>query len=199
MSTDLETISDLELDADIRLFEEMFSAKARFFDQMVENRGPESTAELRNLRQENVYEIAEFYYLLKIFKVDTPSKLRKFGITHNENIEELLLNKAERNKLGVQPQRLQEALFDTEEKLDRLKMNCNSGKIRMSQSDLGRFVVEYMSFETCRTTVKILSDAGYLENSKSPFGAILIASNGKLEEIFSRYIRSFRKAVMHNL
>ena len=199
MAIDLETDADAELEADILLFEEMFSAKARFFDQMVESRSPDSTVEIRELRQENIYEIAEFYYLLKIFKINSPAKLRKFGKSHNENIEELLQNKPERDKLGVQPQRLEEAVFDTEEKLDRLMANCRNGKIRLSQSDLARFVVEYMSFESCRTTVKILSDAGYLERSKSPFGAILIGSNGKLEGIFSTYIRSFRKGVMQHL
>lgn len=196
MTVDLETDAESEFDADIRMFEEMFSAKARFFDQMVESRSSDATVEIRELRQENIYEIAEFYYLLKMFKINTPAKLKKFGKSHNQNIEELLQNKSERIKLGVQPQRLMEAMFDTEEKLDRLKANCKNGKIRLSQSDLARFVVEYMSFESCRTTVKILSDAGYLELSRSPFGAKLIRSNGKLEDIFSSYIRSFRKGVM---
>ena len=87
-------------------------------------------------------------------------------------------------------------MFDSEEKLDRLEANCGNGAAQFSQSDLARFLVEYMSFESCRTTVKILSEAGYLSLSKSPFGANLIRSNGKLEDIFSSYIRSFRKGVM---
>jgi hypothetical protein len=194
-----ESDAQSEFDADIKLFEEMFSAKARFFDQIVEGRDANSEVEVRDLRQENIYEIAEFYYLLKMFKIDTPSKLRKFGESHNSNIVELLQNKHELDKLGVQPQRLREAMFDTVEKLDRLEANCGDKTIWMSQSDLARFLVEYMSFESCRRSIKILSDAGYLTLSKSPFGSILVSSNAKLETIFGRYIRSFRNGIMNVL
>jgi len=188
--------TDAELEADIRLFEEMFAAKARFFDQIVVNRVSEGSLEIRDLRQENVYEIAEFFYLLKVFGIDSPAKLRKFAESHTRNIEELLGDKAQMAKLGVLPQRLRGARFETVEKLDRLVANCGNGAIHLSQSDLARFLVEYMSFESCRTSVKILSRVGYFKLSKSPFGAILVTSTGMLEDIYGAYIRSFRQGIM---
>lgn len=192
----VEKSPETELEADIRLFEQMFSAKARFFDQIVDNRTDPSSVESRDLRQENVYSIAEFYYLLKVFGIDSASKLRKFAESHNKNVEELLENSEQREKLGVQPQRLRDARFETSDKLDRLVLNCGENTIRISQSDLARFMVEYMSSESCRTSVKILTDAGYLRRVKSPFGAVLVQSTGALENIYGDYIRSFRKGLM---
>ncbi len=193
---EVATSFDAELEADIRLFEEMFTAKARFFDQIIENRNSNADLEVRELRQENVYEIAEFYYLIRVFGIDSPVKLKKFARSHNKNVEELLGNKSQLEKLGVQPQRLQDARFETPEKLERLVLNCGKGGIRLSQTDLARFLVEYMSFETSRMTVKILGEAGYLKLSKSPFGAVLVKSTGQLEDIYGDYIRSFRKGIM---
>ena len=199
MTGKVETSLQSELVADIKLFEEMFSAKARFFDEIVERRDQDSKVEIRELRQENIYEIAEFYYLLKIFEINTPDKLRHFGESHNANILDLLANRNEMEKLGVQSHRLQEAMFDTTEKLDRLAANCVGQLIWLSQSDLARFLVEYMSVESCRRSIKTLSNAGYLTLAKSPFGSILVRSNTKLEHIFGRYIRSFRKGIMKAL
>ncbi len=160
---------------------------------------PESTVEIRELRQETVFVIAEFFWLLRVFEIDTPEKLRAFGETHNRNILELLNKKEDRIRLGVHAPRLREALFDSEDKLDRLEANCGNGAARFSQSDLARFLVEYMSFERCRSTVKILTDAGFLKAYKSPFGAILICSSGQLEDAFADHILSFRKALDEKL
>jgi len=192
----VEQGADRELEADIRLFEEMFAAKARFFDQIVERKNANGAVEVRDLRQENIYQIAEFFFLLKVFGIDSAARLRKFAESHSRNIDELLSDKAQLEKLGVQPQRLRDARFETPEKLDRLAANCGEMGIRLSQSDLARFLVEYMSFESCRTTVKILSKTGYFALSKSPFGAILVSSNGRLEQIYGDYIRSFRKGLI---
>ena len=191
----LDKESSAGLEADISLFEEMFSAKVRFFDDMVENREPGSAVAVADLRQETIYEIAQFFYFLKVFGIDSPENLRVFALSHNKNIEDLLENGEDRDKLGVQKTRLQDALFDTDEKLERLEVNCGAGPIKMSQSDLARFLVEHMSSETCRAGVKVLGDAGYLRLSKSPFGAILIRSSGALEEVFAGYIRSFRRVL----
>ncbi len=190
---DMENKSDL--DADITLFEEISSARMRFFDEIVDCRSADSTVKVRELRQETVFVIAEFFWLLRVFEIDTPEKLRAFGETHNRNILELLDNNEDQIRLGIHAPRLREALFDSEEKLDRLEANCGYGAVQFSQSDLARFLVEYMSFERCRSTVKILTDAGFLKASKSPFGAILICSSGQLEDAFADHIRSFRRAL----
>ncbi|MDX1485326.1 MAG: hypothetical protein R3229_12685 [Alphaproteobacteria bacterium] len=195
MRIDIDKQPAAELEADLALFEEMFSAKARFFDEVVDNRRPESGVEVSELRQETVYALAHFFYLLKVFKIDTPEKLRNFALAHNQNIRDLLEDRDERERLGIQPQRLEGAMFNTDDNLQRLEMNCGPKGIRLSQSDLARFLVEYMSAETCRGGIQVLCEAGYLNRSKSAIGAVLITSNGVLEDLFAGYIRSFREAL----
>ncbi len=199
MSAGLDMENKSDLDADITLFEEISSARMRFFDEIVDCRSADSTVKVRELRQETVFVIAEFFWLLRVFEIDAPEKLRAFGETHNRNILELLDNNEDQIRLGVHAPRLREALFDSEEKLDRLEANCSNGTVQFSQSDFARFLVEYMSFERCRSTVKILTDAGFLKASKSPFGAILISSSGQLEDAFADHILSFRKALDEKL
>ncbi len=195
MRIDVDKQPQAELDADLALFEEMFSAKAAFFDDLVENRRDGASLEVSELRQNTIYAIAHFFYLLKVFGIDGPDALRNFAFTHNQNMVELLEDKDERAKLGIQPQRIEGAIFNTDDNLDRLKMNCGTRGIRLSQSDLARFLVEYMSAETCRNAVAVLHDAGYLKRSRSAFGSVLISSNGALEEYFAGYVRSFRLAL----
>ena len=199
MTTDLDKGNNSDLDADITLFEEISSARMRFYDEIVDCRAPDSSVKVRELRQETVFVIAEFFWLLRVFGIDAPEKLREFGETHNRNILELLDNCEDQIRLGIHAPRLREALFDSAEKLNRLEANCSNGTAQFSQSDLARFLVEYMSMERCRSTVKILSDAGFLIASKSPFGAILISSSGRLEDAYADHIRSFRRALDEKL
>lgn len=191
----IEKQPEAELEADIALFEEMFAAKSAFFDAVVEGCVAESDVRPSDLRQETVYAIAHFFYLLKVFGVDGPEGLRNFALAHNQNMAELRADEEERTRLGIQPQRLDGAFFNTDDNLERLKLNCGPKGVRLSQSDLARFLVEFMSAETCRNTVAVLNKAGYLKRSKSALGAVLISSTGVLEELFAGYIRSFRLAL----
>jgi len=181
-----------ELDQDIRLYECIAAARANFYDQIVERSNPEAKADPRELRGDTVYQIAEFFYFLHIFGIRTPQKLRALAEIHTDKISKLMKNPEEQKKLGVYAQRLGDALFDSEEKLERLIIHSADGLIRLSQSDLSRLLVEYMSPETCRQAVKVLGEAGYLRLTKSPFGAILVSSSGDLEEIFAEHVRNLR-------
>lgn len=199
MTADSDKVNESDLDADITLFEEISSARLRFFDEIVDGRSADSTADVRELRQETVFVIAEFFWLLRVFEIDSPDKLRTFGETHNRNVLELLENKQDQIRLGINAPRLREALFDNVEKLDRLEANCSNGRPQFSQSDLARFLVEYMSFERCRSTIKVLVNAGFLKASKSPFGSVLVCSSGQLEDAYANHIRSFRSALDEKL
>lgn len=190
---DLDKESSVEIEADISMFEEMFAAKVSFYDEMVGNRDAESAVAIAGLRQETIYEIAQFYYFIKVFGIDSGENLRVFALSHNANIKDLLDNGSDQDRLGISKKRLNDALFDSDVMLDRLETACGEGPVKMSQSDLARFLVEHMSTETCRAGVKVLSDAGYLRLSKSPFGAVLIQTNGTMEQVFGSYIRTFRR------
>jgi hypothetical protein len=183
------------IEADIAVFENVSLARARFFDGIVENRNKNAGIGARELRQDTVYQLAEFYYLLGVFEISGGDGLARLGKAHNRKIEELCDSPDLHDKLGIQPQRLEDAMFDTDDKIARLQANCGANGVRLSQSDLARFVIEYMSPETCRTVVKVLAEAGYLHLTNSPFGAVLVASNGRLEEIYGEHIRSLRRAL----
>ncbi len=194
MSIDLEDRRQDDLEADIAVFENVSLARAFFFE-VVENRNKDSGVGARELRQDTVYQLAEFYYLLGVFEIDSGDGLARLGKAHNRKIEELCESPDLHDKLGIQPQRLHDAMFDSDEKFARLQANCGANGVRLSQSDLARFVIEYMSPETCRNVVKILAQAGYLHLTNSPFRAVLVASNGRLEEIYGEHIRSLRLAL----
>lgn len=190
-----------DLDLDIRLYEQLSAAKSAFFDEIVAHCAAQDADSFNpsDLRSETIFQIAEFYYFLKIFDIQSPARLREFAKIHTDKVAELLNSKEEQAKLGVYPQRLSDALFDTEEKLDRLTIHCGEELLRLSQSDLARLLIEYMSPETCRQAVKVLGLAGYVRLSKSPFGAVLVASSGELEAIFAQYVRDLRMAIFSDI
>ncbi len=194
---DVNREPQIEIEADFILFEEISSAELRFFDAIIENRRRGSAVKVVALRQDSIFEIAKFYYLLKLCKIDGPKKLRDFAICHNQKIEALLKNTRKRTKQGLHPDRLCSALFDTEQKLDVLAATSGTNRIKLSQSSIAKFLVEHMSSETSRAAIKILCGAGYLSQAKSPFGAILVHSTGRIEEHFEFYVRSLEKALKH--
>ena len=191
----LERESLEETEIDIRIFEEMFVAKVGFFDEVVANRSPGSSVNTRELRQNHVYDLAQFFCLLNLFGITNAPKLKSLAETHNEHLKQVLDDEEDMERLGVQPERLRNALFDTDEKLGRLVANCGTNGIRLSQADIERFMIECMSTETCRATIRTLCAAGYFHEVQSPYGPKLMGSTGKLEKIFHSYIRGFRKAI----
>ena len=181
-----------EFETEIAVFENVSLARARFFDEVIENRNKKSQVEGPELRQESVYNIAEFYYLLKLFKIKSADELARLGEAHDRKIKELCDSDELHDKLGINSPRLMDAMFDTEDKIARLKLNCGTSGVRLSQTDLARFMIEYMSSETCRGVIKILAESGYFHLIKSPYGAVLVTSTGRLEEIYSAHIRVLR-------
>ena len=177
------------------LFEEISSAKFRFFDAIAASRQRGSAVKVADLRQDYILEIAKFYYLLKLCKIDSPKKLRELAIFHNRKIEALIKIRENKPKKGPHRDPLHSALFNTDQKLDRLEAHSGTNRIELSQSSLAKFMAEHMSSETCRSAVRILSETGYLSRAKSPFGAILIRSTGRIEEHFETYVRSLGKAL----
>ena len=82
------------------LFEEISSAKFRFFDAIAASRQRGSAVKVADLRQDYLLEIAKFYYLLKLCKIDSPKKLREFAIFHNRKIEALIKTRGNKPKEG---------------------------------------------------------------------------------------------------
>ncbi len=97
-------------------------------------------------------------------------------------------------RLGLREDRIRNSAFD-EESIMKVVVNHAHTPPAFDQSDLARFLVLLMSQESCRTTVVALAKAGFLRRSKSAFQSMLVQSNGTLEAIFSRHLRTLRHAV----
>ena len=184
-----------ETGMDLRFLEAMRQAKKDFFDDITEHAVVRDDYFLAELRQEPVYQISEFFYLLTAFGVDSEEKIRRYGQLHNHFMSDLLNDRLKMKRLGLREDRIRKATFN-EEGIMKLIVNHAHAPPAFDQSDLARFLVLLMSQETCRTTVVALTKAGFLMRSKSAFKSILVQSNGSLEAIFSRQLRRLRITVV---
>ena len=64
---------------DIRTCEALHEAKAVFQDALVEGSAIQDRHFVGQLRQEPVYQIAEFFYLLRAFRLDSEDKIRRYA------------------------------------------------------------------------------------------------------------------------
>lgn len=95
-------------------------ARASFFDNLVnaarsyasENGLPSlSPDHVDVLRSEEVFQVAEFYYLVKKFDLGDPRRVRPFLLRHNDDINKLIADKERRHAQGLTESRLKEAFF----------------------------------------------------------------------------------------
>ena len=63
------------------------------------------------LRQEPAYQMAEFFYLLRAFRLDDEAKIRRYAELHNQHLEELQADRAKLRRLGLSPTRIQKGMF----------------------------------------------------------------------------------------
>ena len=136
------------------------------------------------LRQEPVYQMAEFFFLLRAFRLDREDKVRRYAELHNRHLEELQADRTKMRRLGLSPTRVQKGKFSPDSN-PKLVENYRSGDGAIDQSDLSRLLIEVMSPETCRKTAVTLTEAGYLERRRSPYQSVLVRSTGALERIFA--------------
>ncbi len=137
---------------DLRFLEAMRQAKKDFFDDITEHAVVRDDYFLAELRQEPVYQISEFFYLLAAFGVDSEEKIRRYGQLHNQFMSDLLDDRLKMKRLGLREDRIRKATFN-EEGIMKLIVNHAHAPPAFDQSDLARFLVLLMSQETCRTTV----------------------------------------------
>lgn len=177
--------------ADLRLHAAYRQSQKLFFDLLAEASATKELHILQALRQQPVYFIAEFFYLLRAFGIATREQLRDYVELHNQQMNDLLADKNRLRLFGFTPSRLNKAMLDrsTANKLVVNYLNFDRG---FDQADLGRLLVELMSPETCRKAVTKLEQAGLLERSEGVYNAIIVRSTGRLEDIFSSHLRAFR-------
>ncbi len=77
---DINREPQIEIEADFILFEEISSAKLRFFDAIVENRRRGSAVKVVALRQDSIFEIAKFFLPSEAMQNRWPEKVT--GLRH---------------------------------------------------------------------------------------------------------------------
>ena len=185
---------DGETMRDIRTCEVLHEAKAAFQDALVEDSAVRDHHFVGQLRQEPVYQIAEFFFLLRAFRLDSEEKIRRYAEFHNRHLEGLQADRTKMRRLGLSPTRVRKGMFSPDN-IPKLVENYRAGVAAIDQSDLSRLLIEVMSPETCRKTTVVLTEAGYLERRRSPYQSVLVRSTGALERVFARCLRHVRTAL----
>ena len=179
---------------DIRTCEALHEARAVFQDALAEGSAIQDRHFVGQLRQEPSYQMAEFFFLLRAFRLDSEEKIRRYAELHNRHLEKLEVDRDKMRRLGLSPTRVRRGLFSPDS-IPKLVENYRAGNAAIDQSDLARLLIEVMSPETCRKTTVALTEAGYLERWRSPYQSVLVRSTGALEGIFSRSLRHVRGAL----
>jgi hypothetical protein len=183
-----------EVEADLALLENLRWSKQQFFERTCEESSSRKEKILSVLRSEPTYQLAEFLYLLAARGIETVDDLARLADIHNRYIVELTKDPAKMTRLGLKSDRLHGAMF-TADTMPRLLQNWRDRPGTFDQSNLGRLLVLVMSMETCRRVAMACTEAGFLKREKSPYGTILVSSNGALERIFESCARELRHRI----
>lgn len=178
------------------------SARARFFGeietQAAAHAGLPSVADLNRehrklLRSEPVAQIAEFFYVLRDGEITVPDGLKAFLERHNEDMAALLASCRNGYTVGgLSAQRIKRSMF-SKAQINYVLHESSNGQIRFDQQALQRIFTQTMSFESCRTLLVLLSDFGFLHRWE--FNQVIIASTGKLEDLYADHLGSVVDAV----
>ena len=179
---------------DIRVCEAIHEARSAFQEALVAGSAIQERHFVRQLRQAPVYQMAEFFYLVRAFRLDSEEKVRRYAELHNRHLEAVRADPVKLHRLGLSPTRVQRGMFSPDS-IPKLVENYRSGDAAIDQSDLSRLLIEVMSPETCRKTTVTLTEADYLERRRSPHQSVLVRSTGAMERLFARSLRHVRHAL----
>jgi len=186
--------SDSEERKDIAVLQAYRQSRVDFNLRVVEVSKDQSDSILAALRSDSTYQLAEFYYLLRGFKIRSVADLDQLIDRHNDYISSLLSDKQKMGRMGLSSERLLSAIFDGETKPRVLKIWADESGA-LDQSSLARLLVAVMSDETARRTIVACAAAGFLLRHNSIFRITLVKSTGTLEDIFGSCLRSVRQTI----
>jgi hypothetical protein len=164
-----------------------------FFDDVVEHARQHiadpsklTEDELAVLRDEETFQVAQFYYVAEKSGLNDREILRAFLYRHNDDLKAYLGDEDRLRALSLTKARVKDGLFSDQaiEKVCQL----SEGKLRLDQTDLGRLLSPLKSPETVRKAVLALAKGGLLGRVR--VGAVLLVSNGILEQYFAKHLRA---------
>lgn len=184
---------------DVALMVALREARQRFVARLAaiaENR--EAFDRLIGTQRDLVFIVAEFYFALRAMKISSAGAIKAFIDNHNRHIRARL--EAEFRKpdgsylVGGLADRLKQGIFGPAA-IRMIEITLSEQRqLKLSQSDLARFLVEVMSDETARKVLSALCDAGLLAREREPVNnAVLIWSeNEVLETAFGQHLAEIR-------
>lgn len=185
----------MELTADLAFMETLQHMKAHFQRAVSKAADTDDPEVLLALRQESLYQLAEFLFALRGYELNDAAKLQKLASLHNDHLLAIRSDRERMRQYGLSIDRLESALF-TGDVMRKLVANYEAAPGAIDQSDLARFLVTVMSAETCRKLIVACEKATFLERSRLPYGAVLVRSNGVLEDIVGSTLREARNAAL---
>jgi hypothetical protein len=165
-----------------------------FSERLVNASNSQEEELLATLRLEATYQLAEFYYVLKARGIHTEDQIRMLADLHNGYIADLTRDPAKMARLGLNKDRLLNAMF-TADTLPRLLQNWRERPGAFDQSNLARLLAVVMSAETCRKVVVACADVGLLLRERTSYGTMIILSTGALEGILGGCLREARQRI----
>ena len=181
-----------ELEPDLALLESLRWARKEFVDRVSDASESRDEDVLATLRLEATYQLAEFLYLLRARSIVSEDQIRMLAELHNQYLVELAKDRAKLARLGLNRDRLLDAIF-TADTMPRLLLHWAEKPGTLDQSNLARFLAVLMSTETCRKVVVACSQAGFLLRDRSPYGTMFVRSVGTLERLFGECLRDLRR------
>jgi hypothetical protein len=183
-----------QLMADLDMVEIFRWYRMVFSERLVNASNSHDEELLATLRLEATYQLAEFYYVLKARGIRTEDQIKMLADLHNGYIADLTRDPAKMARLGLNKDRLLNAMF-TADTLPRLLQNWRERPGAFDQSNLARLLAVVMSAETCRKVVVACADVGLLLRERTSYGTMIILSTGALEGILGGCLREARQRI----
>ncbi|MBL8882367.1 MAG: hypothetical protein JNL45_04850 [Hyphomicrobium sp.] len=183
-----------ELRKDIAALQAFRASRLRFTNRIIEISADKSEGVASVLRSDPFYQLAEFYFLLSGFNIESTAEFAAYIERHNSYLTGLLKDPAKMLRMGLKQDRLLAAILDGETTPRVLRLWSES-KGTLDQSTLGRLLVPVMSDETARKVVIAATKAGFLTREASVYRMMMVASTGTLETIYGQCLREFRSAI----
>jgi hypothetical protein len=187
-----------EFEKDILVLQAFRQGRSNFSTRIVEASLDQSPAVLSLLRTDAMYQLAEFFFLLKGFGIGSEDELCGLLDRHNRYVSQLLNEPDKMQRMGLTKERLLAAIFDGETR-PRVLRSWADEPGTLDQSSIGRLLVAVMSEETARKTLVACGSAGFLDRRNSVFRLVLVKSTGVMEAVYGACLRTIRVQISQDL
>jgi hypothetical protein len=183
-----------ETDKDFAALEYMRRARMTFETRICEASATQDGDVLKNLRLDNMYEFAEFYFSLDAMRLTGPDDISILAEMHNQRIVDLCKNEKAMRQRNLNEERMLDAIFSSDTR-PRLEQTWRDAPGAIDQSNLARFLLPQMSKETSRKLIHASAEAGFLNRASTVYGAVIVSSTGVMEKTFGACLREMRLAI----